>query len=58
VVHADKIAVLDKGRIVEMGDHASLLRAGGTYARLYHLQFEEGSGADLPGAAVPALLKA
>ncbi|HEX2526527.1 MAG TPA: ABC transporter ATP-binding protein [Geminicoccus sp.] len=58
VVHADKIAVLDKGRIVEMGDHASLLRAGGTYARLYQLQFEEGSGVDLPGVAVPALLKA
>jgi subfamily B ATP-binding cassette protein MsbA len=58
IVHADKIAVLDKGRIVEIGDHASLVQAGGIYARLYELQFEEGSGADLPGVAVPALLKA
>lgn len=58
VVHADKIAVLDKGRIVEMGDHATLVQAGGIYARLYALQFEEGSGADLPGVAVPALIRA
>jgi subfamily B ATP-binding cassette protein MsbA len=58
IVHADRIAVLDHGRIVELGDHASLVNAGGIYARLYRLQFEEGSGADLPGPDVPALLKA
>ena len=58
IVHADQIAVLEKGRIVEQGDHAKLVRAGGTYARLYKLQFEEGSGDDLPGVAVHALLKA
>jgi len=27
--------VLDQGRIVEMGDHAALLRHGGLYARLW-----------------------
>jgi ABC-type multidrug transport system fused ATPase/permease subunit len=58
IVHADRIAVLDRGRIVELGDHASLVQAGGIYARLYRLQFEEGGGADLPGPDVPALLKA
>ncbi|WP_235031476.1 ABC transporter ATP-binding protein [Geminicoccus flavidas] len=58
IVHADRIAVLDRGRIVELGDHASLVHAGGIYARLYRLQFEEGSGADLLGRDVPALLKA
>ena len=58
VVHADQIAVLERGRIVELGDHASLVKANGTYARLYRLQFEEGSGDDLPGVPVPSLLQA
>jgi ATP-binding cassette subfamily B protein len=32
--HADAILVLDEGRVVEYGDHASLLAAGGWYAAL------------------------
>lgn len=35
VVGADKIVVLDRGRVVETGDHASLLAAGGLYARMW-----------------------
>jgi ATP-binding cassette subfamily B protein len=35
---ADEILVLDKGEIVERGDHRSLLDAGGLYARLWHEQ--------------------
>ncbi|MBX6350765.1 MAG: ABC transporter ATP-binding protein [Clostridia bacterium] len=35
---ADLILVLDKGRIVERGDHAALLRAGGVYSRLVRAQ--------------------
>jgi ATP-binding cassette subfamily B multidrug efflux pump len=31
----DRLVVMDQGRIVEMGDHASLLAAGGIYARLW-----------------------
>jgi ATP-binding cassette subfamily B multidrug efflux pump len=31
----DRLIVLDKGRIVEIGDHRSLLAAGGLYARLW-----------------------
>ncbi len=40
--HADKILVLDKGRIVEMGDHNSLLqKENGKYKDLYEMQFLE-----------------
>ena len=35
---ADKIVVIDKGRIVQVGDHEDLLRRGGLYQRLYDLQ--------------------
>ncbi|MFN2259441.1 MAG: ATP-binding cassette domain-containing protein, partial [Parasphingopyxis sp.] len=38
---ADRIVVMDDGRIVEQGDHASLLAKGGLYARLAELQFGE-----------------
>ncbi len=41
VQRADQILVLDEGRVVERGDHASLLAAEGTYHRLYELQFED-----------------
>jgi len=43
VLHADEIVVLDVGRIVERGDHASLLAHGGVYARLYALQSRQTS---------------
>jgi ATP-binding cassette subfamily B protein len=36
---ADLILVMEAGQIVEQGTHASLLAAGGTYARLYEAQF-------------------
>ncbi|MGV8920063.1 MAG: ABC transporter ATP-binding protein [Pseudomonas sp.] len=35
---ADHIVVLDQGRVLERGDHASLLAAGGRYAQLFDLQ--------------------
>jgi ATP-binding cassette, subfamily B, multidrug efflux pump len=38
---ADTILVMDRGRIVEQGDHASLLARGGFYAELYESQFAE-----------------
>jgi len=38
---ADKIVVMERGKIVETGTHKELLEAGGKYRRLYELQFAE-----------------
>ncbi len=40
ILGADVIFVIENGRVVERGPHAALLARGGTYARLYHTQFE------------------
>jgi len=39
VQRADRIVVMDEGRVVEEGTHASLVKTGGLYARLAELQF-------------------
>lgn len=41
VRRADRIIVLDKGRIVETGTHEELLAANGMYNKLYSLQFDD-----------------
>ena len=41
VLKADRIVVMDQGRVVEEGDHAQLVKRGGLYARLASLQFGE-----------------
>jgi len=40
VLKADRILVMDQGRVVEEGTHQSLIRHGGIYARLARLQFD------------------
>src|SRR5437868_4782664 len=45
VQKADRIVVVDHGRVVDVGSHAELIRRGGLYARLAELQF------NLPAAA-------
>ncbi len=46
VRRADRIAVMEAGRITEMGTHEDLLELKGTYHRLYNMQF----GGDAPAA--------
>ncbi len=41
IENADKIMVLDKGNLLEMGTHQDLLAKNGLYARLYQLQFKQ-----------------
>lgn len=38
---ADKIVVMERGRIIETGTHFELLETGGTYKKLYEMQFAE-----------------
>ena len=47
ILHANKILVMDKGEIIEQGDHGTLMAKAGLYRRLYDSQFNE---ADLVGS--------
>ncbi|KPK99579.1 MAG: hypothetical protein AMJ91_07305 [candidate division Zixibacteria bacterium SM23_73_3] len=40
IQNVDKIVVLNHGRIVQIGDHESLMKEGGLYKRLYQMQFK------------------
>lgn len=41
IVNADRIVVMNQGRIVEQGKHEELLKRNGRYAELYHMQFKD-----------------
>jgi subfamily B ATP-binding cassette protein MsbA len=45
IKRADRILVLERGRIVEAGNHAALLAHEGVYAKLYRLQFADQAAA-------------
>ena len=46
IVHADRIVVLESGRVAEQGTHAELLRRGGLYAEMWARQAQEREGGD------------
>jgi len=50
IMHADTIVVIDQGRVVEVGDHATLLGHGGLYAALWDQQ----QSAESASASSPA----
>jgi len=52
IVRADRILVLDGGRLVEQGTHTELLAAGGLYAELYETQFGRAPTSPGPGAGL------
>ncbi len=54
IVHADKIAVVDKGIVVEQGRHEDLLRRNGRYAAFYRLQLENAEASEEGGDAASA----
>ncbi len=56
IEHADRIIVLDHGRIVEEGDHRSLLDAGGAYCRVYNAYFRHQSPDYRPGSGFVSVL--
>ncbi|HJW50615.1 MAG TPA: ATP-binding cassette domain-containing protein, partial [Burkholderiaceae bacterium] len=42
IERADRIVVLERGRVVEIGPHSELIGRGGLYARLHNIQFASG----------------
>lgn len=49
ITHADSIVVMDKGKIVEQGTHAELLKKSGQYKYFYDMQFAEKQHAAISG---------
>ncbi len=57
VVDADLIYVMDGGRVVEQGTHATLLAANGLYARLCRLQLHKDAALEAPATTEPSAVR-
>jgi len=55
VRHADRICVLEHGRVVELGSHEELMAAGGRYRTMFDLQASRFGGGEEEGVALDAL---
>src|SRR5216110_268215 len=56
VRHADRICVLERGRVIELGNHAELMALGGRYRTMFDLQAQRfGAGEDEEGATYDVL---
>lgn len=53
IMDADRIVVLDQGRVVEQGTHNELILRGGLYSRLYRTQAAEAPGPAISAGAMP-----
>ncbi len=59
IENADRIAVFDRGRIVELGTHDTLLAADGIYSKLYRIQYAlDGDDAGAPGERIDGAVDA
>lgn len=54
IVNADRILVIDRGRIIEEGRHQDLLKRDGLYHKLYMMQFKNNSNQKSPALATSA----
>ncbi len=57
IVGADRIIVLQRGRIIEQGSHGQLLASGGHYAELYNTYFRHQSADYVPGSGFVAVAR-
>ena len=55
IIDADNIVVLDQGRVVEQGTHASLLSQGGVYAKLWEMQQREARQTEAPAEVLSSV---
>src|SRR5207244_5348972 len=55
VRHADRICVLEHGRVVELGTHDQLMSAGGRYRTMFQLQASRFGDDGEPGASLDVL---